>query len=134
MPDQGDIPEPGDIPDHGDMPDHGDIPDQGDMPDIIGKAVMPRLKEFNPPRPLPKLLPRLLLLPSIAPDMTFIMVSIIRNIRPNMLSAPSAAAAGSGAARANIKTAIAHFCFINCCSGCALPLILGKKALLPKRA
>jgi hypothetical protein len=72
----------------------------------MGMALMPRLKEFSPPKLLPQLLPKLLLsLPSMASDITFIMVSIMRNIRPNM-SSNACAVDGSGALRAQIRTSM----------------------------
>ena len=82
-------------------------------PDIIGQLLMPTLNAFEPPRPklsAQLLLPQPVLLLLMALDMTFIMVSIMRNIRPAMSS--PAACTPTGPARAQTRTSVARVFFM----------------------
>ena len=74
-------------------------------PDIIGKAFIPMLNEFKPPRLFPQLLP---VLPSMAPDITFIMTSIMRNMTLNMSSAIACAGIETGSDRAHASNSAAR--------------------------
>jgi hypothetical protein len=92
------------------MPDQGFIPGKAPKPTrepIAGQLFQPDPKELNGELPL---LQEFEL--SMALDMMFAMVSIMRNITPNM-SPKSSAAAGSGNNRLQMKTTVARLCFMS---------------------
>ena len=102
IPDQGLIPFIGIlfIPDQGDMPPKPVIGFIPYMPLIIGRVVIP--KGLAEPQPGP------LLFPSMASDIAFIIISIMRNMAPKV---SSVAFAGADAGTNNTTTNASMSCF-----------------------
>ena len=102
--DQGFIPFIGILfmPDQGDMPPNPVIGFIPYMPLIIGRVVMPIPRGLAEPQPV------LLLFPSMASDIEFIITSIMRNMAPKI---SALAYAGEGAGTDNTMTKASMSCF-----------------------